>query len=94
MDDDFERQQVLTKFVLTLTDIYSNVNTQFCDLSIHSHLNAQTMKVYAISKPSELNSAFHRVIWIVRIRTDGIKDIDPVRQAERGHSQFSQRMKT
>ena len=43
--------------MLTLTDIYSIVNTQFSELNIHSHMNAQTMTVYATSTVPKLTSA-------------------------------------
>ena len=45
--------------MLTLTGIYSVMNTQFSELIIHSHMNAQTMTVYAMSYPPESNSALH-----------------------------------
>ena len=41
-----------------LTRNYSEVNTQFSEMSIHSQKNARTMTVYAMSNSPESNSAF------------------------------------
>jgi hypothetical protein len=62
---------ILTNFVLTLTDNYFIVNTQFSELSIHSHMNARTMTVYAISNPLNQIQPY-TVIWIAMTRTDGL----------------------
>ena len=41
--------------MLTLAGNYSVVNIQLSELNIHSHMNAQTMTVYKLSNPPELN---------------------------------------
>jgi hypothetical protein len=40
--------------LVTILRLY--VNTQFNELSIHSQMNAQTITMYAMSHPPELNS--------------------------------------
>ena len=72
--------------MLTLTRNYSEVNTQFSEMNIHSQKNARTMTVYAMSNSPELNSAL--VIWIAMTRTDGIIHPDHVGQAEKDHCQI------
>ena len=46
--------------MLILTDSYSIMNTQFSELSIYSHVNAQTMTVFSISNPLGLNLALYK----------------------------------
>lgn len=68
----------------------SIVNTKFSELSIHSQMNVQTMPVYAMSTPPELNSA-NTVIWIAMTRTHstGVPDVQVADQAEKSHCQIS-----
>ena len=80
---------MLTNFILTLTDDYSIVNTQFSELSIYSHMNAQTMTVYKMSNATDRIQP-HIVIWIVIMRTDIINEPNTVNQAEKHHCQISQ----
>ena len=56
----FKSKQVLTNFVLTLTGNYFIIITPFSELSIHSHMNAQTMTMYTLSSPPKLNLDLHK----------------------------------
>ena len=65
------------------------MNIQFSELSIHSHMNAQTMTIYKLSNPPELNSAC-TVIQIVMMKIDSTIDPILVNQAEKKYCQISQ----
>ena len=66
----------------SLVTIPKRMNTQFNELSIHSHMNARTISWYSISQSPGSNLAL-RVIWIAMTRTDGTNEFNYVGQAEK-----------